>query len=151
MLQELHPPVSFALLNSWPFLSQLPLSSQLPHKLTLTHHTHTVTNMPACSVTSDMSDSATPWTVAHQAPLSMGVSRQEYQSGLPCLPPGDLPDQGIKPESPAGRFFTSKPSGKLPLTHTHTHTITHTFTSHLYTLIPHSTLPFSPYGYHHCC
>ena len=107
--------------------------------------------MPACSVTSDMSDSATPWTVAHQAPLSMGVSRQEYQSGLPCPPPGDLPDQGIKPESPAGRFFTSKPSGKLPLTHTHTHTITHTFTSHLYTLIPHSTLPFSPYGYHHCC
>ena len=44
---------------------------------------------------------ATPWTVAHQAPLSMGFSRQEYRSGLPCPPPGDLPDPGIKPMSPA--------------------------------------------------
>ena len=42
---------------------------------------------------------ATLWTVAHQAPLSMGFSRQEYQSGLPCLPLGDLPDPGIKPAS----------------------------------------------------
>ena len=41
----------------------------------------------------------TPWTVACQAPLSMGFSRQEYWSGLPCLPPGDLPNPGIKPES----------------------------------------------------
>ena len=39
----------------------------------------------------------TPWTVALQAPLSMGISRQEYWSGLPCLPPGDLPDPGIEP------------------------------------------------------
>ena len=39
------------------------------------------------------------WTVAHRAPLSMGFSRQEYQSGLPCLPPGDLPDPGIEPMS----------------------------------------------------
>ena len=39
---------------------------------------------------------ATLWTVAHQAPLSMGFSRQEYWSGLPCLPPGDLPDPGIQ-------------------------------------------------------
>ena len=38
----------------------------------------------------------TPWTVAHQAPLSMGSSRREYWSGLPCPPPGDLPDPGIK-------------------------------------------------------
>ena len=43
---------------------------------------------------------ATPWTVAHQAPLSMGVSRQEYWSGLPCPPPGDLPNLGIEAESP---------------------------------------------------
>ena len=43
----------------------------------------------------------TPWTVASQAPLSMGFSRQEYWNGLPFLPPGDLPDPGIKPESPA--------------------------------------------------
>ena len=54
----------------------------------------------------------TPWTVAHQAPLSMGSSRQEYWSGLPCPPPGDLPDPGIEPpslKSPAlaGGFFTT--------------------------------------------
>ena len=41
--------------------------------------------------------SAAPWTVAHQAPLSMGFSRQEYWSRLPFPPPGDLPDPGIKP------------------------------------------------------
>ena len=41
----------------------------------------------------------TPWTVAHQAPLSMEFSRQEYWSGLPCPPPGDLPDPGTEPGS----------------------------------------------------
>ena len=40
---------------------------------------------------------ATPWTAAHLAPLSMGFSRQEYWSGLPYLPPGDLPDPGTEP------------------------------------------------------
>ena len=44
---------------------------------------------------------ATLWTAALQAPLSMGFSRQEYWSGLPSPPPGDLPDPGIKPRSPA--------------------------------------------------
>ena len=50
----------------------------------------------------------TPWTVAHQAPLSMGYLRQEYWSQLPFPSPGDLPDPVIEPESPtlAGRFFT---------------------------------------------
>ena len=43
----------------------------------------------------------TPWTVACQAPLSMGFSRQEYWSGLPFLPSEDLPDPGIEPRSPA--------------------------------------------------
>ena len=43
----------------------------------------------------------TPWTLAQQAPLSMGFSRQEYWSGLPFPSPGDLPDPGIKPRSPA--------------------------------------------------
>ena len=43
---------------------------------------------------------ATPWTVAHQAPLSMGFSRQEYWSGFPFPSPGDLPNPGIKPSSP---------------------------------------------------
>ena len=55
---------------------------------------------------------ATPWTVAHQALLCMGFSRQEHWSGLPCPPPGDLPDPGIEPAcllSPAsaGGFFTT--------------------------------------------
>ena len=54
---------------------------------------------------------ATLWTV-RQAPLSMGFSRQQYWNGLPCPPPGDLPDPGIKPASLtfpalAGRFFTT--------------------------------------------
>ena len=44
---------------------------------------------------------ATPWTVAHQAPLSMGFFRQEYWSGLPFPSPGALPDPGIRPGSPA--------------------------------------------------
>ena len=50
----------------------------------------------------------TPWTVARQAPLSMGFSRQEYWSGLPCPPPGDFPDPGVEPTSPAlvGGLFT---------------------------------------------
>ena len=42
----------------------------------------------------------TPWTVAHQATLSMEFSRQEYWSGLPCPPPGDLQEPGIEPRSP---------------------------------------------------
>ena len=44
---------------------------------------------------------ATPWTIAHQAPWSMGFSRYEYWSGLPFPSPGDLPDPGIEPRSPA--------------------------------------------------
>ena len=51
------------------------------------------------------------WTVAHQAPLSMGFSRQEYWSGLPFPSPGDLPDTGIEPGSPAlqGDSLPSEP------------------------------------------
>ena len=45
--------------------------------------------------------SATPWTVARQAPMSMGFSRQEYWSGLPCPPPGNLPGPGTEPVAPA--------------------------------------------------
>ena len=57
----------------------------------------------------------TLWTVAHQAPLSMGFSRQEYWNVLPCPPPGDFPDPRIKPRSHmspalAGRFFTTSGS-----------------------------------------
>ena len=56
----------------------------------------------------------TPWTVAYQAPPSMGFSRQEYWSGLPFPSPGDLPDPGIKPRSPAVQAdaLTSEPPGK---------------------------------------
>ena len=67
------------------------------------------------SVASDLF--AIPWTVAHQAPLSMGFPRQEYRNVLPFPTPGNLPDQGIKhefsgPPALAGRFFTTEPSGK---------------------------------------
>ena len=54
----------------------------------------------------------TSWTVAHQAPLSMGFSRQEYWSGLPCPPPGYLPDPGIEPVSLTSPAL---PVGSLPL------------------------------------
>ena len=48
-----------------------------------------------CMLSSALCDSATLWTVSHQALQSMGFSRQEYSSGLPCPPPGDLPNRGI--------------------------------------------------------
>ena len=61
-----------------------------------------------------MSDSAIPWTVAYQAPLSMGFSRQEYWSGLPFPFPRHLPTPGIKPGSPALQTdaLPSEPLGK---------------------------------------
>ena len=59
------------------------------------------------------------WTIACQAPLSMGFSRQEHWSGLPCPPPGDLPDPGMEPASLmspalAGRFFTTSATWEAP-------------------------------------
>ena len=73
--------------------------------------------MPCACVLSHsvMSDSVQLlWTVAHQAPLSMGFSRQVYWNELPFLSSGDLPKSGIKPETPAlaGGFFTTEPTGK---------------------------------------
>ena len=55
-----------------------------------------------------------PWTVAHQAPLSVGFPRQEFWSGLPFPPPGNLPNPGIEPASSAlaGRVFTAEPPQK---------------------------------------
>ena len=58
----------------------------------------------------------TPQTLVHQPLLSVGIPRQEYWGGLPFPPPGDLPDPGIEPASPAssalaGRFFTTEPPG----------------------------------------
>ena len=60
---------------------------------------------------------ATPWTVAYQAPLSMGFSRQQYWSGLPFLSPRDLPNPGIEPGSPALQTdaLPSEPPGKSNL------------------------------------
>ena len=57
---------------------------------------------------------ATPWTVAHQAALSMGFSRQEYWSRLPCPPLGNLPNPGMEPRSPAWQVdsLPSEPPGK---------------------------------------
>ena len=57
---------------------------------------------------------ATPWTVAHQTPLSTGFPRQEYWSGWSFPSPGDLPDPGMKPTPPAlaGRLFAPEPPGK---------------------------------------
>ena len=58
----------------------------------------------------------TPWTVAHQAPLSVGSSRQEYWSRLPLPSPGDPPDPGIEPTFPAlaDGLFTTEPTEKPP-------------------------------------
>ena len=73
------------------FLEQelgLSFVSELSSNLTL------IVTVP-CSIVSD----STPWTVARQAPLSLGFSRQEYWSAVPFLPPGHLPDPGIEPAS----------------------------------------------------
>ena len=64
-----------------------------------------------------VSDSATPWSVARQAHLSVGFSRQEYWSGLLCPPPGNLPHPGIEPWSPALQMdsLPAEPPGKPPM------------------------------------
>ena len=62
----------------------------------------------------------TPWTIAYQAPWSMGFSRQEYWSGLPFPSPGDLPDPGIKPGSPtlqADALPSEPPGSFIPYSH----------------------------------
>ena len=93
---------------------QLPSTAGIPPPAVLTRSQLTVHKVHACSVASVMSDAATPWTVARQAPLSMGFSRQEYWSGLPCPPPGDLPHPGIQPASPAS---PASQVDSLPLSH----------------------------------
>ena len=77
--------------------------------------------MCACMLSrfSNVSLFATLWTVICQVPLSLGFSRQEYWSGLPCPPPGDLPDPGIKPVSLTspelgGGFFTASTALEAP-------------------------------------
>ena len=70
------------------------------------------TPLPSAQVLSRVRLFATPWTVARQALLSMGSSRQEYWSGLPGPPPGDFPDPGIEPESLTSPHWQA---GFLPL------------------------------------
>ena len=71
----------------------------------------------------------TPWTIAYQAPPSMGFSRQEYWSGLPFPSPGDLPDPGIEPRSPAFQAdaLTSEPPGGSERERQISHVVTHTW------------------------
>ena len=78
------------------------------------HHNHTLTILRNVCTLSHVRLFVTPWTVAHQAPPSMGFSRQEYWSGLPFPSLGDLSDPGIEPTSPTlvGGFFTTAPPGK---------------------------------------
>ena len=78
---------------------------------------HYLLCMCVCSVASIVSDSESLWTVARQAPLSMGFSRQEYWSGLPFPPLEELPHPGIEPTSLtspalAGRFLITAPPAK---------------------------------------
>ena len=67
-----------------------------------------------CVSHSVVSDFVIPWTAAHQAPLSMEFCGQEYWSGLPFLPPGDLPNSGIEHGSPVSQAVSllSEPPGK---------------------------------------
>ena len=76
--------------------------------------------MCACSVAVRLS--VTPWALACQVLLSLEFSRQEYWSGLPFPTPGDLPNTGIEPVSPAlaGGFFTTEPPGKPTFTYAST-------------------------------
>ena len=76
--------------------------------------THVSGTLKGSSVLSRVQIFVAPWTVAHQAPLSMRFPRWEYWTGLPFPSPGDLPDPGIEPESPAlaGEFFTTESPGK---------------------------------------
>ena len=94
--------------NWTPFTSEPLCKTNLYQYLTLESFTDLLFLLFNPLVTSD--SFVTLWaTAAHEAPLSMGFSRQEYWSGLPCPSPGDLPDPGIEPASPAlaGGFFTT--------------------------------------------
>ena len=84
------------------------------------HHTGIWIHLPLWKVSQSVKSLSrvqlfvTPWTATHQAPQSMGFSRQEYWSGSPFPSPGDLPNPGIEPRSPAlgADALTSEPPGK---------------------------------------
>lgn len=100
---------------SWKFQSQKPLKFNSIQQIFFGHLLRAAYSAKECTGHRVKSLSharlfATPWTAARQAPLSLGFSRQEYWSRLPCPPSGDLPDSGIKPTSRmspvlAGGFF----------------------------------------------
>ena len=108
-------------------------SKSHPNQLTFVHEEKELDSFPFLMIhlynnhvcvwvlsSSVVSDSVTPWTVANKALLSVEFSRQEYWSGMPFPSLGDLPNPGIKPESPAlaGEFFTTAPPGKPYNNHT---------------------------------
>ena len=121
-------------------------------------HPHADTHIHACARVCAKSPQScstlcNPWTVTRQAPRSMGFSRQEYWSGLPFTPPGDLPNPGIELMSPvspalAGRFFTLEPPGKTHACSLYTHTCTpHTHAPHTH-VHPTHTLPDMTWSRH---
>ena len=109
---------SFEIILSFPQLLEFPLISWEFHsRFCNSYNQITRREMLLCSVAQSCPTLVTPWTVACQATPSMEFSRQEYWSGLPFSPPGDLPNPGIKPmflASPAmvGSFFTTESCGK---------------------------------------
>ena len=78
----------------------------------MVHRYNTILRRVVLSRLSHIQLFATPWTVAHQLLCPWGFSRQEYWSALPCPPPGDVPNPGIKPRSPALQAHSSEPPGK---------------------------------------
>ena len=96
--------------------------SKLQRQMKLDHPCKLFTLTYAYSVAQLCSDSCDPWTVAHQAPLSVGFFRQEYWSGLPFPPSGDLPNLGIEPASPVSPVWQADSS---PLSHQGSHWITY--------------------------
>ena len=93
---------------SWPLESQIRSHSQKLILMCYCYFIHMLSHFSSVRL------GATPWTVAYQAPLSMGFSRQECWSGLPFPSPGGLPDPGIEPRSPAlqADVLPSEPPGK---------------------------------------
>ena len=108
--------------NVWPNFSEKPRNKAIdiecfflpvPHPFLLWNQLLPLTKVKVKSL-SRVRLFATPWTVAHQAPPSMGFSRQEYWSGLPFPSPGDLPNPGIEPRGPTlqADALTFEPPGK---------------------------------------
>ena len=92
----------------------------------------------------------TPWTVAYQAPPSMRFSRQEYWSGLPFPSPGNLPDPGIEPGSPAWEAdtLTSEPPGKPVGVYSYSKNISIPSLSVLFSIL--EAFTFLVFGHPHC-